>query len=83
MNNVQRSCIAEHLSNILRKMERLEDRLYAAKKSGNSDEVDKLSARIDSLSAEMKGADAILTMIGYVRDHHDDEEGGYYTIEKI
>lgn len=83
MNKVQRNCVADHLSDILRKMERLEDRLYAAEENGNSEDISRLSARIEKLSAELKGADSVLAMLGYVRHHHDDENGGHYTIEKI
>ena len=83
MNKAQRKCIGESLSTILHKLEKCEDRLDNAKISGDVDAVARLSARIESLSAELKGADTVLTMLGYVRSHHDGENGGYYTIEKI
>ena len=83
MNKVQRKAIAETLSAVLHKLEKLEDRLAVAQDNGDADAVARLSARIETLSAELKGADAVLTMLGYVRQHHDDNERGYYTIEKI
>lgn len=83
MNKAQKTCIAETLSAILHKLEKCEDRLASAQDNGDADAVARISARIESLSAELKGADAVLTMLGYVRQYHDDNERGHYTIEKI
>ena len=83
MNKVQRNAIAETLSAILRKLDKCEYRLAIALNSGDADAVSRISARVEVLSAELKGADAVLTMLGYVRDHHDDGGSGYYTIEKL
>ena len=83
MNKVQRNAIAETLSAVLHKLEKLEDRLAIAQDNGDADDVARLSARIETLSAELKGADAVLAMLGYARQYHDDNERGYYTIEKI
>ena len=83
MNKVQRNAIAENLSALLHKLEKCEDRLAVAQDNGDADAVARLSARIETLSAELKGADAVLTMLGYVRKYHDDNERGHYTIEKI
>jgi len=83
MNKAQKACIAESLTAILRKLEKCENRLDDAEINGDTIEIARLSARLESLSAELKGADAVLTMLGYVRKHHDDDRGGYYSIEKI
>ena len=83
MNKVQRNAIAENLSALLHKLEKCEDRLAVAQEAGDADAVVRCSARLDALSAEMKGADTVLTTLGYVRKYHGDNERGHYTIEKI
>lgn len=83
MNKAQRNAVAESLTAILRKLEKCEDRLAAAQEDGNGEAVVFIRSRIEYLSAELKGADSVLTMLGYVRRYHDDNELGHYTIEKI
>ena len=83
MNKVQRKCMEGYLTMVLRKLERCEERRDIAEDSGDTDAVERLTVCIETLVAELKGADSILTMLGYVRKHHDDDDKGFYTIEKV
>lgn len=72
MNKAQRKCVAESLSAILYKLEKCEDRLAVAQnEGGDPDRIARLSARIECLSGELRGADNVLHMLGYARRYHD------------
>ena len=83
MNKIQKNAIAENLSLLLHKIEKCEERLEVAQDNRDTDAIVKISARLNVLSAELQGADIVLTILGYTRKYHDDNNYGHYTLEKL
>lgn len=84
MTKAQKICIEEELTNILRKITVNEERLDKAEEEGNEELGKVIIKRLDYYRAYLCGADTVLTHLGFVRDHHEEEDGTeYYTLEKI
>lgn len=84
MTKSQKICIEEELTNILRKITLNEDRLDTAEENGNEELAKVILNRLGGYRDYLIGADIVLTHLGFVREHHEEEDGTeYYTLEKI